>query len=423
MNKITNQSLKLFREQFIFALLGIVIGLLAGFSSWAFLESLHIVTEYRIDHDWLLYLLPIAAFVVVGAFHHWGGKSSQGNALLLDQIHTPSEWVPRRMSLLVFGGTVLTHLFGGSVGREGAALQMSGSLSDGFSRLMKLSTETRRVLLIASLAGGFGAVFGVPIAGTIFAIEVQSIGKFRFKAIVASLIAAFVGDKVVLLLGYHHTMRDQITVHLDAALVLKLAFAGAAFGVASIVFVELTHIISRISKKLINYSPIRALLGGVIVVILALLFGHDYLGLSLGLIDNALTDHSTNIWIPVLKIVFTAICLGCAFPGGEVTPLFVIGATLGAFLAAPLGVPVVLLAAVGFVAVFAGAANTPVACSVMAVEIFGLGIAAPVAVACLFAFVFSNHRGIYNPHHIVSSDMHQKSDLLPKLLKGKKRLF
>lgn len=347
------------KQQSIYTLLGIVVGLLAGVSSWAFLESLHSVTEYRKEHGWLLFLLPIAAFCIVAVFHHWGGRTLEGNALLLDQIHTPTKWVPRRMSAFIFGGTVLTHLFGGSVGREGAALQMAGSLSDGFSRMIKLTPDTRRVVLITSLAGGFGAVFGTPIAGAVFAMEVQPIGKVRFKALIASIVSSFVGDWVVFTLGYHHQVRNHITTNINTALVAKLVFAGLIFGVASIMFVELTHIITHMTKRFIGYTPLRAVLGGVSMVILALLFGREYLGLSLGLIDSALGGHAATIWVPILKIVFTAICLGCAFPGGEVTPLFVIGATLGAFLAGPLGIDVALLAAIGYVAVFAGAANAP----------------------------------------------------------------
>lgn len=404
------------KEQFIYIIFGIVIGLLSGVSSWAFLEALHFVTNYRIEHNWLLYFLPIAGFLVASSFYYLGGKSILGNALLLDEIHSPTQWIPRRMSILVFFGTVTTHLFGGSVGREGAALQMSGSLSDAFSRLIKVKPDLRRIILIASLAGGFGSVFGVPFAGIVFTMEVQSIGKLRFKALLSAIVASFTGDKMVEVLGYRHSVRQQIKVNLDFSLIFKLAIAGIIFGLASIVFIELTHIISKLTKIYISYSPFRTFVGGLLIVFLALVFGRQYLGLSLNLIDNAFVDKNPTIWIPILKIFFTAICLGCAFPGGEVTPLFVIGATLGAFLALLFGAPALLFVSLGFVAVFSGAANTPLACCVMAVEIFGVGIFIPVVIICLMTFIFSNHRGIYMPHHVVKSNEHKKSDVVPKII-------
>ncbi len=379
--------------------LGIVCGVLAGVSSFVFLEGLDRITSFRLDHDWLLYLLPLAGLAVGLVYHLVGGRSAQGSALLIEQIHTPTEWVPRRMAPLVLVGTWITHLFGGSAGREGTALQMSASLTDGVSRVLRLNDEDRRVLLIASLGGGFGAVFGVPLAGAVFALEVQSIGRVRYEALVPALTASVVGDLVVGGLGYEHHRRPQLDVSLDVGLVLRVAAAGLLFGLAGAAFVELTHGIKRLMAR-VSWSPARPVVGGVGVVVLATLFGRQYLGLSLPLIDRALAGDRLGFAVFALKIVFTAVTLGCAFPGGEVTPLFVIGATLGAALASPLHLPVVLLAAVGFVAVFAGAANTPLACTIMGVELFGAGAVVPLAVGCVISYVFSSHRGIYPSQRI-----------------------
>jgi H+/Cl- antiporter ClcA len=255
-------------------------------------------------------------------------------------------------------------------------------------------------LLVAALAGGFGAVFGVPIAGMVFALEVQSIGRIRFEALVPALTASVVGSLVVSGLGYQHPLRPQFTVHLDAWLLIRVAVAGLAFGLAGAVFVELTHAIKRLMASRVSWAPLRPVIGGVAVIALAALFGRDYLGLSLPLIDRALAGDRLSFAVFALKIVFTAVTLGCAFPGGEVTPLFVIGATLGSALASPLHLPVGLLAGIGFVAVFAGAANTPVACTIMGVELFGAGAIVPIAVGCVIAYVFSSHRGIYPSQRI-----------------------
>ncbi|MGE3445883.1 MAG: chloride channel protein [Acidimicrobiia bacterium] len=380
--------------------LGAVSGVLAGVSSYVFLEGLDRMTEFRLDHEWLLWLLPAAGLVIGAANHYIGGRAVQGNALLIDQIHEPTTWVPRRMAPLVLAGTWITHLFGGSAGREGTALQMSGSLTDLFARTIRLDTDDRRLLLVTALGGGFGAVFGVPLAGAVFALEVQSIGRVRYEALVPALTAALIGDLVVHGLGHGHRARPQLDIPLDGVLLAKVAVAGLAFGLAGAVFAELTHAIKAFMTRSIRWLPLRPVIGGTAVVGLAALFGRDYLGLSLPLIDQSLAGDRLSFAVFALKIVFTAVTLGCGFPGGEVTPLFVIGATLGAALATPLHLDVTLLAAVGFVAVFAGAANTPLACTIMGVELFGAGAVLPLAVGCVIAYVFSSHRGIYPTQRI-----------------------
>lgn len=380
--------------------LGAVSGVLAGLSSFVFLEGLNRITEYRLDHDWLVWLLPVAGLVIGAAYHYLGGRAVEGNALLIDQIHEPTSWVPRRMAPLVLVGSWATHLFGGSAGREGTAVQMSGSLTDLFARTIRLDTNDRRLLLVTALAGGFGAVFGVPLAGAVFALEVQSVGRIRYEALVPALAASLIGDLVVHGLGYDHAALPQMDIPLDGVLLAKVAVAGLAFGLAGAAFAELTDGVKAFLAGRIGWAPLRPVVGGVGVVGLAALFGHDYLGLSLPLIDRSLSGDHLSFAVFALKILFTALTLGCGFPGGEVTPLFVIGATLGSALAAPLHLDVTLLAAVGFVAVFAGAANTPLACTIMGVELFGAGAVLPLAVGCVIAYVFSSHRGIYATQRI-----------------------
>jgi H+/Cl- antiporter ClcA len=380
--------------------LGAVSGVLAGVSSYVFLEGLDKVTAFRVDHQWLVWLLPLAGLAVGLAYHYLGGRSGQGNTLLIEEIHEPTSWVPRRMAPLVLLGTWVTHFFGGSAGREGTAIQMSGSLTDLFARTIRLGPQDRRLLLVTAMGGGFGAVFGVPLAGAVFALEVQSIGRIRYEALVPALTAGLVGDLVVRGLGHDHPLRPQIDVHVDAALLAKVALAGLVFGLASAAFIELIHAIKSILARRVRWQPLRPVVGGVAVVLLAALFGHDYLGLSLPLLDRGLAGDRLSFAVFALKIVFTAITLGCGFPGGEVTPLFVIGTTLGAALATPLHLNVTLLAAIGFVAVFAGATNTPLACTIMGVELFGAGVILPLAVGCVVAYVFSSHRGIYPSQRI-----------------------
>jgi H+/Cl- antiporter ClcA len=386
--------------------LGAVVGLLAGLSSAAFLETLTWATNVRTDHGWLLYLLPVAGLAIGLVYQYVGGRAAQGNTLIIEEIHEPTAWVPRRMAPLVFVGTVATHLFGGSAGREGTAIQMSGSLTDAASRLMRLRPADRRLMLIAALGGGFGAVFGVPIAGCVFALEVQAVGRMRYDALVPALTASIVGDLVVRGLGVKHTALPRLAeVHLTAALSAKVAVAGVVFGAASIVFVELIHAIRDLLAAAVRWAPLRPVIGGVAIVALVGIVGsRDYLGLSVPLITKATAGGVGIIGGAfALKLLFTTITLGSGFQGGEVTPLFVIGATLGVTMGRLLGVPVPLMAAVGFVAVFAGAANTPLACTVMGVELFGGAVVVPFAIACVVAYVCSSHRGIYSSQRVDSA--------------------
>jgi H+/Cl- antiporter ClcA len=390
------EQLRLIRHLLRWIALGAVVGVLAGLSSAAFLATLEWATDLRLANGWLIALLPVGGLAVGLAYHYLGGESGEGNNLVLDEIHEPRGWIPRRMAPLVFGGTVVTQVLGGSAGREGTAIQMSGSLTDWASRVLRLGPADRRTMLIAALAGGFGAVFGVPIAGVVFGLEVQSIGRIRYEALVPCLAASVIGDLVVRGLGVHHTPLPQLGhVGVDLALLGKVALAGLAFGLAGVLFAELTHGLKRLFARLVPWMPARPVVGGVIVIGMTLAVGSQtYNGLSLGLIADSFAGTASS-WSWLLKLLFTAVTLGALFQGGEVTPLFVIGAALGAALAAPLGVPLTLLTALGFVAVFAGAANTPLACTIMGVELFGGGAVVYFATACVVAYVFSSHRGIY----------------------------
>ncbi len=383
--------------------LGAVAGVLAGVSSAVFLAGLDWVTETRISHPWLLYLLPLAGLGIGSAQHYLAGRSRAGVGLLIDEIHQRQDWVPRRMAPLVLVGTWATHLFGGSAGREGTALQMAGSLSDCFARVCRLDEHDRRLLLIAALAGGFGAVFGVPMAGTVFALEVPSIGRMHFEALVPALTAAVIGDSVCRALGARHAVRAPVLASLDGVLLVKVAVAAVAFGLAGTAFVLLTHRLKALLASRVGWPPLRPMLGGLAIVGLATVFGRQYLGLSLPLADEALVGVELSLAVFALKLLFTSVTLASGFPGGEVTPLFVMGSTLGAALAGPLQVPVPVLAAVGLVAVFGAVSNTPLACTVMGVELFGADLIIPLAVGCVGAYVFCTHRGIYPTQRLAVS--------------------
>lgn len=379
------------------------IAALIGTLCAAFLWSLDAVTRLRFAFPWLLYLLPLGGFAV-GLLYHLTGRSVEGgNNLIVEQIHEPGGGVPLRMAPLIFLGTVVTHLFGGSAGREGTAVQLGGSLASGFGRALKLDAHDTRILLMTGIAAGFGAVFGTPIAGAVFALEVLAIGRVEYRGLVPCLLAALVGDWTCLAWGIHHGVyRIDTLVPVDALLVAKAGIAGVAFGLVGLVFAECNHALGGWLKRVVSYGPLRPVIGGIAVILLVHLFGtRDYLGLgTLAAAPDSITIASffgpdTHPWSWALKLLFTVVTLSAGFKGGEVTPLFFIGAALGSALAPIFGVPTGVFAAIGFVAVFAGAANTPLACTFMGIELFGASYAVPIAVACFVAYLCSGHNGIY----------------------------
>ena len=381
---------------------------LVGSACALFLWSLDVVTQLRWQYTWLLFLLPVAG-VAIGFVYHWIGRSVEGgNNLLLDQIHTPGGGVPRRMAPLILFGTVVTHLFGGSAGREGTAIQMGGSIASGCGRLAHLKPTETRILLMAGVAAGFGAVFGTPLAGAVFALEVLMIGSVKYEALLPCFIAAVVADWTCQAWNIHHTsyhiaFAGNSIFTLNWLLFGKVIIAAAAFGLTSAFFSESSHRLNSFFKTFCPYAPIRPAIGGALVIGLVYLVGtRDYLGLGVNTPDftgvsivHFFTQTTIHPWAWWLKIVFTVLTLSCGFKGGEVTPLFFIGAALGNVLAGLLNAPTDLFAALGFVAVFAGATNTPLACTIMGFELFGATYGVYIAAACFLAYVFSGHSGIY----------------------------
>lgn len=396
------------------SLLALPVALLSGSASALFLWGLNAVTRARWDHPWLLYLLPIGGVAVGFLYHAVGREAEKGNNLILEEIHQPGGGVPVRMAPLILVATWVTHLFGGSAGREGTAVQMGGSLAAGCARWLRVRPEDRRVLLMAGVAAGFGSVFGTPLTGAVFALEVLVVGRVQYDALIPALVASVAGDAVCSAWGVHHAIYHVTFAGTDrfAPLTLRLLLAaaagGALFGLAARAFSELSHRLHALFAKAVPFAPLRPALGAAILIALVAILGtRDYLGIG----DASPDPHGVSIrsaFVPggagafswAWKLVFTAVTLGAGFKGGEVTPLFFIGAALGHALAAPFGVPVDVFAGLGFIAVFAGAANTPLACTIMGVELFGAPYLVYYAIACFLAYAFSGHAGIYRAQRI-----------------------
>lgn len=382
-------------------LLACAAAVMAGTASAWFLLSLDWATRTRHASPWLMALLPIAGFVVGWVYYRLGKPVEAGNNLLIDEIHDPRKVIPRRMVPLVFIGTIVSHLFGASVGREGTAVQMGGALADQLTAAFRLRPEDRRVLLMAGMSAGFAAVFGTPLAGALFGLEVLAIGRLRYDALFPCVIAAIVADQVCLAWGVHHTAYVVGTVApLTGWTVLSVIVAGVIFGLVGLLFATATHRFGAGMKRLIAYPPLRPFVGGAVIAgSVFLLHTEAYIGLGIPTIVAAF-DHPLPWWDSIGKFGYTVASLGSGFKGGEVTPLFFIGATLGNSLAPLLHVPFAMLAGLGFVAVFAGAANTPLATTVMAIELFGPQIAPFAAIACVASYLFSGHTGIYHAQRL-----------------------
>lgn len=376
--------------------LSLLLGTLIGCASAFFLQSLDLVTRYRNTHLWIITFLPVGG-LFIGLLYHYNGKNiTAGNSILLDTIQKPGTIIPLRMAPFVYLGTMITHLLGGSAGREGTALQIAGAFADQFSKPLKLKPEDRKVLLIAAIAAGFGSVFGTPLAGAVFALEVVFTGRLQYKALFPAFAAAILADLVTKFWHTHHTIYHIGLLPSVAFLpVLYAVLAGIVFGICAAVFSKAMHYTSRLYTRKITYPPLRPFVGGIIVAMGIWALGTTrYTGLGIPVITAAF-DQQLPGYDFLLKMIFTILTLAAGFKGGEVTPLFFIGAALGSSLSGIVPLPTGLMAGMGFVAVFAGATNTPLACSIMAMELFGSECGVFVAIACVVSYLFSGNNSIY----------------------------
>ncbi len=391
--------------------LGALVGALSGSASAVFLIALDWATYYRESHLWIISLLPVAGFGIGWIYHEYGSKSVRGNNLILEEIYKSTHPIQLRMAPLGLFGTIAPHLFGGSAGREGTAIQMGGSLADQLTKWFKLHAENRRLVLIAGVAGGFASVFGTPLAGAIFALEWMLHRKFRWKSIFPAFLTAFVAHWICeWVWGVTHTSYSipEVPVHSFTNLLWVIP-ARIAFGLSARIFAKTAHFFSGQFSKWISHPPLRPFVGGLLIAgFVWISDSTTYIGLGVPRILEAFeTPLPWYDWLA--KTGLTGLTLGAGFKGGEVTPLFFTGATLGNALSVWIPLPLALLAGMGFVAVFSGATNTPLACTIMGMELFGHEAGIFLGIACVVAYLFSGKSGIYS-----SQNLESKIFLLPE---------
>lgn len=380
-----------------------VLGLLVGSASAIFLMALTWATNWRESHLWIIAFLPLAGIAIALMYKYWGSDVVKGNNQLIEEIQNPQKIVPLAMAPLIFIGTIATHFFGGSAGREGSAVQMGGAIADQLTKLLKLKPMDRKILLMCGISAGFASVFGTPLAGAVFALEVFIIGTLVYEAILPSFLAAIIANWACDLWGPLHSHYEILSVpNLDFLNIGLAIIAGIAFGLAGRFFSNTNHFFIDLFKYHISQFWLRPVAGGLMVICFVLIWGNtEFIGLGLPTISNSFLEQQPAYSF-LIKIILTAITLGAGFKGGEVTPLFFIGATLGSALSGIIPLPVGLMAGMGFVAVFTAAANTPIACILMGIELFGAESAVYISIACVIAYIFSGHNGIYSSQQIGS---------------------
>nr|WP_315164598.1 voltage-gated chloride channel family protein [uncultured Flavobacterium sp.] len=378
-------------------LICVLTGIFSGSASAFFLVALDWVTQYREHNNWMIWLLPIGGLIIGLLYYYWGKSVVKGNNLLLEEYENPQKIIPLKMAPLVLFGTLITHLFGGSAGREGTAVQMGGAIADQFTRIFKLDTIDRKTLIILGISAGFSSVFGTPLAGALFALEVLYFSKISYKSIPLSFLTAYIAYFTVEFWQVKHT-------HYSIPIIPEMSFTtlfwiipvSILFGLAAMLFSRSTHFWGHLFSKNISFPPLRPFVGGIILAVtIYCIETTKYIGLGVPIIVDSFTNPNASYDF-ILKILFTGFTLGAGFKGGEVTPLFFVGATLGSALSVVVPLPIALLAGMGFVAVFSGATHTPIACTVMGMELFGIESGIFIGIACIIAYFSSGSVGIYN---------------------------
>ena len=381
---------------------GLIGGIGGGIGS-LFHIGVSYATRWRAAHPWVLYLLPLLGLIIVGLYRVTGVEGKDTNAVI-ESVHFGKN-VPVLLVPVIFLSTVLTHLGGGSAGREGAALQIGGGIGFETGRLLRLGEKDLPLATLCGMSAVFSALFGTPLTATVFALEVISVGVFYYAGLVPCLTASLVGYLVSLLMGVPPTRFTVAAPLPEACTMLPVLVLAIGCALVSILFCRGLRETGRMAARLLPNPYWRAAIGGALIIGLTLLVGStDYNGAGMELVERAVSGEA-NAWAWLLKLLFTAVTIGFGFKGGEVVPSFFVGACFGCVLGGLLGLPAGFGAAIGLVAVFCGVVNCPFASIFLSIELFGADGLLYFAVACAVSYLLSGYCGLYSSQTILYSKM------------------
>ena len=382
--------------------LGGVIGLVGGIIGSLFHIGVDTATQVRLAHSWVLYLMPVGGLAIVGLYRITKTEGKGTNDVIAS-VHF-GEQVPGLLVPVIFVSTVITHLCGGSAGREGAALQIVGGIGHETGKLLHLGEKDLPLATLCGMSGVFAALFGTPLTATVFALEVISVGVLYYAGLVPCLTAALTGYLVSVFMGVPPTRFTVTVPGLEVRTMLLVMVLALLCAVVSILFCRGLHGVERLLKRTLKNPYLRVAAGAAVLIGLTLLTNGDYNGAGMEVISRAIAGQA-DPWAWVWKLLFTAITIGCGFKGGEVVPSFFVGAAFGCVAAGWLGLPAGFGAAMGLVSVFCGAVNCPLASIILSVELFGSGDLLYFAMACSISYLISGYCGLYSSQTILYSKL------------------
>lgn len=384
-------------------LIAIVVGAAGGFVGTAFHKSVDYVTEVRHLNSWLVLLLPIGGVIIVALYKLC--KTNAGTNRVIESVRTNKK-VPILMAPLIFVSTVITHLLGGSAGREGAALQLGGSIGYQFGRIFRLDEKDMHLIVMLGMSGVFAALFGTPLTATFFALEVISVGVIYYVALVPCIISSVVAYNIALAFGVTPVKFTNIAMpSLDLMILLKVVGLALLCALISICFCSAMKFFDKFAETKVPNAYLRAFLGGCAIVLLTIAVGtQEYNGAGMDVISGAMEGKAFPLAF-LLKIIFTVITIGAGFKGGEIVPTFFIGSTFGCVMGGLLGLDPGFGAAIGFVALFCGVVNCPVASIMLALEVFGAQSILVFAIVCGVSYMMSGYYGLYSSQKIMYSKL------------------
>lgn len=413
-----SDTCSLLRILVIWLVAGTVIGAVVGVTGVAFHYSVDVLTEVREKHRWIIFLLPIGGILIAYLYSKAGMEKDKGTNAVILAIRENEE-LPFRTSVLIFVSTVITHFLGGSSGREGAALQIGGSMAASAGRKLKLGEKERKILVMCGMSACFSALFGTPVTAAIFSIEVISVGIMHYSAVIPCVISAITAFEISTFFGVEPTSFSVMSVpELSQITVIKVIPFSIVCGLVGRFFCFVIHRIKHILAGYIENRYIRVIVGSCIVIAMTLVIGDQTYNGAGGAVISGCFSERQAFYMWAVKLLFTAVTLGCGFKGGEIIPAFFVGASFGSFASEFFGINFSFGAGLGLIAVFCGATNCPIASLLMSIELFGVEAIPYFALICGISYLISGDTGLYGEQKIMYS--RKMPEFINKTLNDKK---